>query len=95
MTHPDVADSAVLGVPEEGAGELPRAYVVLKAGATATEQDIQKFVASKAAPHKQLRGGIVIAASIPKSASGKILRRVLKLEDEKVRKAAAAGKAKL
>lgn len=87
LTHPEVADSAVLGVPEEGVGELPKAYVVLKPGSKATEEEIKNYVRSKVAPHKQLRGGVTFTSAIPKIASGKILRRVLKVEDEKARKA--------
>lgn len=90
LTHPEITDAAVLGVPEEGAGELPKAYVALKPGSKLTAEAVQQFVASKLAPHKQLRGGVVFTEAIPKSASGKILRRILKVEDEKTRKAAKA-----
>ena len=44
LTHPGIADAAVIGLPDESAGELPRAYVVLKAGQNVTEQDVAKFV---------------------------------------------------
>lgn len=94
LSHPDVADAAVLGVPDERAGELPKAYLVLKPGAKTTADDIHKFAKSKLAPHKQLRGGIEFTDAIPKSASGKILRRVLKEQDAKTR-AASKEKAKL
>jgi 4-coumarate--CoA ligase len=88
LTHPDVADCAVLGIPDDAAGELPKAYVVLKpqTNQKTNAEAIQKFVASKMAPHKQLRGGVRFVESIPKSASGKILRRVLKDEELKVSK---------
>ena len=83
LTHPGVADAAVIPVPDVEAGELPRAYVVLKqAGGKAEEdkaaKDIAAFVEKKVAPHKKLRGGVVVIKEIPKSASGKILRRVLR-----------------
>ncbi|KAI6024276.1 AMP binding protein [Pisolithus marmoratus] len=82
LQHSDVADAAVIGVPSEEATELPRAYVV-PARTVAQEKaatfalDIQQWVAQKVAPHKKLRGGIVLIEQIPKSASGKILRREL------------------
>ncbi|KAI8832002.1 hypothetical protein BC829DRAFT_449179 [Chytridium lagenaria] len=78
LTHPAIADAAVIPRPDEAAGELPRAYVVLKPNVTATEADVQKFIEAKVAPHKRLRGGVVFIDIIPKSPSGKILRRVLR-----------------
>lgn len=78
LTHPAVQDVGVIGIPEEGVGELPRAYIVLKPKATATAEDIVKFVEDNAAPSKKLRGGVEFIEQIPKTASGKILRRVLK-----------------
>lgn len=84
LQHPDVADAAVTGVhSEEEATELPRAYVV--PARAVTEKDalsfalgVQDWVAVRVAPHKKLRGGIVLVQQIPKSASGKILRRELR-----------------
>ncbi|KAK2183595.1 hypothetical protein NP493_305g00010 [Ridgeia piscesae] len=80
VTHPAVADSAVIGAPDERAGELPRAYVVLKPNLHVSEDELQKFIAERVAPHKQLQGGIEFRKEIPKSAAGKILRRILKDE---------------
>lgn len=62
-----------------------RAYVVLKEGANATEEDIINHVAGLVAPYKQLRGGVVFTNEIPKSASGKILRRLVRAQDEELR----------
>jgi 4-coumarate--CoA ligase len=45
VTHPAIQDAAVIGKPDAGAGELPRAYVVFKQHATASEEEIQQFVA--------------------------------------------------
>jgi acyl-CoA synthetase (AMP-forming)/AMP-acid ligase II len=77
LTHPDVADAAVIGLPDEEAGEVPVGYVVLKPGRDASEEDLKGFVAGKVATYKQLRQ-ITLTDAIPKSASGKILRRVLR-----------------
>jgi 4-coumarate--CoA ligase len=77
LTHPAVADAAVVGLPDEEAGEVPAGYVVLKPGTDATPEDVTAFVAGQVASFKQLRRLTVVDA-IPKSASGKILRRVLR-----------------
>ncbi len=77
LTHPQVADAAVIGLPDDDAGEIPAAYVVLKQGQAASAEDIQAFVAEKVASYKQIRK-VTFVDAIPKSASGKILRRVLR-----------------
>lgn len=74
LSHPAVADAAVVPSPDEEAGEVPVAYVVLKGETTPNE--IIEFVAQRVAPHKKIRR-VMIIQQIPKSASGKILRRVL------------------
>ncbi|HEY8286687.1 MAG TPA: 4-coumarate--CoA ligase family protein [Chloroflexota bacterium] len=74
LTHPAVADSAVIPVSDQEAGEIPKAFVVLKGEVTAEE--LQAYVAERVAPYKKIRK-LEFCAQIPKSASGKILRRVL------------------
>ena len=59
-------------------GELPKAFVVRKADASLTEKDVEIFVDENVAPYKKLRGGVEFIDEIPKSLSGKILRRELK-----------------
>jgi acyl-CoA synthetase (AMP-forming)/AMP-acid ligase II len=74
LSHPAVADAAVIPCPDDEAGELPKAFVVMKTSADTDE--ILEFVAERVAPHKRIRF-IEVIDKIPKSASGKILRRVL------------------
>lgn len=69
---------AVIGVPDEMAGELPRAYIVKKEGMSVSKSDILEFVDTKVAPHKRLKGGVVFIDAIPKTTTGKLLRRELK-----------------
>ncbi|ELU14744.1 hypothetical protein CAPTEDRAFT_23069, partial [Capitella teleta] len=75
LTHPKIADAGVVGFPDVECGELPSAFIVLKPGEDLTVDEIRKFVAEKAAPFKKLRGPIELVAQVPKTGSGKILRR--------------------
>ncbi|CAH2102457.1 unnamed protein product [Euphydryas editha] len=77
LQHPAVKDAGVTGAPDTLAGELPTAFVVKQPGAKVIEQDIIDFVANKVAPWKKLRGGVLFVDEIPKTPSGKILRRKL------------------
>ncbi len=74
LTHPAVLDAAVIPCADDEAGEVPKAFVVRKGEATA--EAIMEFVEERVAPHKRLRF-VEFIDQIPKSASGKILRRVL------------------
>ncbi|CAK7568664.1 MAG: hypothetical protein SEPTF4163_006662 [Sporothrix epigloea] len=96
LGHKEIADACVIGVEDkEQATEVPRAYVVMKPGLPtdgAKANQIVDWLASRTAPHKKLRGGVYFVSEVPKSASGKLLRRVLR---DQVRQAEKAGAAKL
>jgi 4-coumarate--CoA ligase len=79
LDHEAVADSAVVGVTLHNE-EWPRAYVVLKEGfrGHVTEQDIQGWIKTRVAKHKWLAGGVAFVDEVPKSASGKILRKIMR-----------------
>ena len=74
LTHELIRDAAVVRSPDPEAGEVPKAYVVGEPGLT--EDDVMSFVAERVAPHKKVRR-VEFVDQIPKSPSGKILRRVL------------------
>ncbi|EHY58021.1 putative 4-coumarate-CoA ligase 1 [Exophiala dermatitidis] len=103
LDHPAINDVAVIGVYDEVQHtEVPRAYVVTAtattsgsgSGADSLADEIVNWLSGKVANHKKLRGGVRFVDEIPKSAAGKILRRVLK-DKAKQEDAAKGGKAKL
>ncbi|KAJ2951628.1 hypothetical protein O0L34_g13786 [Tuta absoluta] len=75
--HPAVADAAVIGIPHSQTGEAPKAFVVLKKGQTVPEREIKDFVKERVAPYKRI-DDLTFLETIPKSGTGKILRRELK-----------------
>jgi acyl-coenzyme A synthetase/AMP-(fatty) acid ligase len=77
LTHPSVADCAVVPVEDDEAGEIPVGYVVYKEGMEETPETIMGFIAQQVAPQKKIRR-IKQVEQIPKSPSGKILRRLLR-----------------
>ncbi|KAI1864753.1 hypothetical protein JX265_008477 [Neoarthrinium moseri] len=95
LSHPAVNDCTVIPVPDESAGEVPKAFVVKSAAYQSksdeeTAREICKHVEDHKARYKWLKGGVEFIDVVPKSPSGKILRRLLKdRESEKRRKAGA------
>ena len=75
VSHPCVADAAVIGIPDEEAGEIPKAFIVRRGDISAAA--LTEFINARVAPHKKIRQWEFVE-SIPKSPSGKILRRLLR-----------------
>ncbi|OSD00520.1 phenylacetyl-CoA ligase [Trametes coccinea BRFM310] len=106
LDHPDVADVAVIGIPDDFAGEAPLAYVVLKPAVAAeaaksakraeeVKARLQKHVSDTKSKYKWLTGGVIFIEAIPKSPSGKILRRVLRDQSKSLRAPSQQPKSKL
>lgn len=88
-THPAVLDVGVIGVPDEIRGQIAKAFVVLKPGTKATSEELIEFCRGKIATYKLPRE-IVIVNELPRTPTGKLLRRVLRQRDNE----AQSGKAK-
>ncbi|KAB8224232.1 hypothetical protein BDV33DRAFT_199628 [Aspergillus novoparasiticus] len=79
LSHPGVADAAVVGARSPGDGtERPCAFVVPKSGKKVTGAELKLYAARRLAKYKELSGGVSFVEAIPRNASGKILRRVLR-----------------
>ncbi|KAK6611384.1 AMP-binding enzyme [Botrytis cinerea] len=96
LSHPSVADCAVIPVSDAAAGEIPKAYVVkstsvgIEENDALVKRDISKWVEDHKARHKWLKGGVEFIDVIPKSPSGKILRRLLRNREKEARRAKGA-----
>jgi acyl-CoA synthetase (AMP-forming)/AMP-acid ligase II len=75
MEHPAVADAAVVGIPDDVAGEIPKAWVV--ASRPVTGGELMAWAAERTAPYKRIRA-VEFVDALPKSPTGKVLRRVLR-----------------
>ncbi len=85
LSHPSIADAAVIPIPDDDAGEIPKAYVVTRAPLSADA--IMAYVAERVSPYKKIRA-VEFTDTIPKSPSGKILRRVLVDKERAARRTA-------
>ncbi|KAF5689291.1 phenylacetyl ligase [Fusarium circinatum] len=90
LTHPAVSDCAVIQIPDARAGEVPKAFVVkANHGSQSDEElvkDIQRYVEEHKARYKWLKGGVEFIDAIPKSPTGKILRRKLRDREREARR---------
>ena len=90
-----MADCAVIPIPDEQSGEIPKAFVVKSPSASAIGNDdlreeILKYVSDHKAQHKWLKGGVEFMSAIPKNANGKVLRRSLKAREAEAKSGGVA-----
>jgi acyl-CoA synthetase (AMP-forming)/AMP-acid ligase II len=81
LTNDSIADAAVIGVKDSDGEEIPKAFVVKQQGAEISEDEVMSFVAERIAPHKKVRV-VEFIDEIPKSGSGKILRKDLRAREQ-------------
>nr|ACZ97634.1 GloSensor-21F cAMP biosensor [Expression vector pGloSensor-21F cAMP] len=91
LQHPNIFDAGVAGLPDDDAGELPAAVVVLEHGKTMTEKEIVDYVASQVTTAKKLRGGVVLVDEVPKGLTGKLDARKIREILIKAKKGSIAG----
>ncbi|MFI2642768.1 4-coumarate--CoA ligase family protein [Streptomyces sp. NPDC018610] len=77
LTHPDIADAAVVGARDDDGNEIPHAHVVRRPAAPLTEEQVMAYAAARVAPYKRIRK-VTFIDTVPRAASGKILRRQLR-----------------
>jgi len=77
MSHHSVLEAAVVGRHDVEDGELPTAFVVKKPDHDVSTHELIQYVANKVAPYKRIRGGVIFAGALPRTPTGKILRRQL------------------